>query len=125
MKTCLVVDDSKIVRKVVRKIVENLGFAALEAEDGQQAVDQVKANHVDVIIMDWNMPVMDGLTSMKTIRADTSIASQPIIIFCTTENEFAKIQEAVMSGANEYVMKPFDEAIIAGKFQQLGLMPGA
>ena len=125
MKTCLVVDDSKIVRKVVRRIVENLGFAVIEAEDGQQAVDQTKANPVDVIIMDWNMPVMDGLTSMKTIRADASIASQPIIIFCTTENEFSKIQEAVMAGANEYVMKPFDEAIIAGKFEQLGLMPGA
>ena len=125
MKTCLVVDDSKIVRKVVRKIVEGLGFGVLEAEDGQQAVDQVKANHVDVVIMDWNMPVMDGLTSTKTIRADAAIASQPLIIFCTTENEFSKIQEAVMSGANEYVMKPFDEAIIAGKFEQLGLLPGA
>jgi len=116
------VDDSKIVRKVVRKIVENLGFSALEAEDGQQAVDQVKANNVDVIILDWNMPVMDGLTCMKTIRADTSLPRQPIIVFCTTENEFSKIQEAVMSGANEYVMKPFDEAIIAGKFEQLGLL---
>lgn len=122
MKTCLVVDDSKIVRKVVRRIIENLGFNALEAEDGQQAVDQVKANQVDLIILDWNMPVMDGLVCMKTIRADTSLAAQPVIIFCTTENEFAKIQEAVMAGANEYVMKPFDEQIIAGKLRQLGLI---
>ncbi len=125
MKLCLVVDDSKIVRKVVRKIVENLGYQALEAENGQEAVDQVRSNPVDLIILDWNMPVMDGLECMKTIRADTALAQQPVIIFCTTENEFNKIQEAVMAGANEYVMKPFDEAIIAGKLQQLGLLPGA
>jgi two-component system chemotaxis response regulator CheY len=122
MKTCLVVDDSKIVRKVVRKIVENLGFTALEAEDGQVAVAIVKSQPVDVIVLDWNMPVMDGLECMKHIRADASLIPQPIIIFCTTENEFSKIQEAVMSGANEYVMKPFDEAIIAGKLRQLGVI---
>lgn len=125
MKKCLVVDDSKIVRKVVRKIVEGLGFTAIEAEDGAQAVEQVRFNKVDVIILDWNMPVMDGLTCMKTIRADADIDPQPTIIFCTTENEFSKIQEAVMAGANEYVMKPFDEAIIAGKLRQLGLLPEA
>lgn len=124
MKTCLVVDDSKIVRKVVRKIVEGLGFFVLEAEDGQQAVEQVRFNKVDVIILDWNMPVMDGLTCMKTIRADGEIDPQPVIVFCTTENEFSKIQEAVVNGANEYVMKPFDEAIIAGKLAQLGLIDG-
>lgn len=125
MKTCLVVDDSKIVRKVVRRIIENIGFAVVEAEDGQQAVDAVKAQRIDFLILDWNMPVMDGLECMKTIRADTSLAEQPIIIFCTTENEFGKIQTAIMAGANEYVMKPFDEAIITGKLQQLGLMPEA
>ena len=121
MKTCLVVDDSKIVRKVVRKIVENLGFNVLEAEHGQEALDQTRANAVDVIILDWNMPVMDGMECMKVMRADASIA-QPKIIFCTTENEFSKIQQAIMNGADEYVMKPFDEAIIAGKMRQLGII---
>jgi two-component system chemotaxis response regulator CheY len=124
MKTCLIVDDSKIVRKVVRRIVEALGFAILEAENGKEAVDQVKANHVDVIILDWNMPVMDGMECMLQIRADPVI-SQPKIIFCTTENEFTKIQQAIMNGADEYVMKPFDEAIIAGKMVQLGLIDEA
>lgn len=121
MKTCLIVDDSKIVRKVVRKIVENLGFNVLEAEDGKVAVDQVRANAVDVIILDWNMPVMDGLECMKTLRADSSI-TQPKIIFCTTENDFEKIQTAIVSGADEYVMKPFDEAIIADKMRQIGII---
>lgn len=124
MKTCLIVDDSKIVRKVVRRIVEALGFAILEAENGKEAVDLTKANPVDVIILDWNMPVMDGMECMLKIRADATI-SQPKIIFCTTENEFTKIQQAIMNGADEYVMKPFDEAIIAGKMVQLGLIDEA
>ncbi|MBX9726147.1 MAG: response regulator, partial [Rickettsiales bacterium] len=70
MKTCLIVDDSKIVRKVVRRIVEVLGFDILEAENGREAVDQCRAHAVDVIILDWNMPVMDGMECMKEIRAD-------------------------------------------------------
>lgn len=121
MTTCLIVDDSKIVRKVVRRIVEVFGFTILEAENGREAVDHVRATAVDVMILDWNMPVMDGMECMKTIRADTEI-HQPKIIFCTTENEFNKIQQAMMNGADEYVMKPFDEAIIAGKLSQLGII---
>lgn len=121
MKTCLIVDDSKIVRKVVQRIVEAFGFNILEAENGREAVNQTRAHKVDVIILDWNMPVMDGMECMKEIRADASI-SQPKIIFCTTENEFSKIQQAIMNGADEYVMKPFDEAIIAGKLRQLGII---
>jgi len=124
MKTCLIVDDSKIVRKVVRRIVEPLGFYILEAENGREAVDQTRANLVDVIILDWNMPVMDGMECMKEIRADTTL-HQPKIIFCTTENEFSKIQLAIMNGADEYVMKPFDETIIAGKMVQLGIIDEA
>lgn len=121
MTTCLIVDDSKIVRKVVRRIVEVFGFTILEAENGREALDQARATAVDVMILDWNMPVMDGMECMKAIRADTDIA-QPKIIFCTTENEFNKIQQAMMNGADEYVMKPFDEAIIAGKLSQLGII---
>lgn len=121
MTTCLIVDDSKIVRKVVRRIVEAFGFTILEAENGQEAVDHARANSVDVVILDWNMPVMDGLECMKQIRADPAV-HQPKIIFCTTENEFGKIQQAMMNGADEYVMKPFDEAIIAGKLRQLGII---
>lgn len=121
MTTCLIVDDSKIVRKVVRRIVEVFGFTILEAENGKEAVDHARANQVDVVILDWNMPVMDGMECMKTIRGDAAI-HQPKIIFCTTENEFSKIQMAMMNGADEYVMKPFDEAIIAGKLSQLGII---
>jgi two-component system chemotaxis response regulator CheY len=124
MKTCLVVDDSKIVRKVVRRIVEHLGFAVSEAENGHAAFEHVKTHPVDVMILDWNMPIMDGLECMKAIRADGQLA-QPKIIFCTTENEFNKIEQAITSGADEYVMKPFDETIIASKLSQLGLIDEA
>lgn len=121
MTTCLIVDDSKIVRKVVRRIVEVFGFNIIEAENGIEAFNMTRDNKVDVIILDWNMPVMDGMECMKKIRADALI-HQPKIIFCTTENEFSKIQQAMMNGADEYVMKPFDEAIIAGKLSQLGII---
>lgn len=124
MKQCLIVDDSKIVRKVVRKIVEGLGFSAHEAEDGKLALDMLRAEAIDVMILDWNMPIMDGLECMRILRADVGIA-QPKIIFCTTENEFHKIQTAMEAGADEYVMKPFDDAILAGKFEQLGLIDAA
>lgn len=120
-RTCLIVDDSKIVRKVMRKIIEPLGFAILEAEDGQQALDAFEQDEIALVMLDWNMPVMNGMEFLLALRARTDLA-QPMVVFCTTENEFTKIQEALMNGANEYVMKPFDEEIIRGKLEQLGLI---
>jgi two-component system chemotaxis response regulator CheY len=120
-RTCLIVDDSKIVRKVMRKIIEPLGFAILEAEDGQQALDAFEQDEIELVMLDWNMPVMNGMEFLLALRARTDL-TQPMVVFCTTENEFTKIQEALMNGANEYVMKPFDEEIIRGKLEQLGLI---
>lgn len=120
MKQCLIVDDSKIVRKVIRRILEPNGFAIEEAEDGQQALDILRKQPFDLIMLDWNMPVMNGIEFLKSLRGDPTLA-QPKVIFCTTENEFSKIETALMEGADEYVMKPFDEAIILGKLSQIGL----
>lgn len=121
-KTCLIVDDSKIVRKVMSKIIQPLGYTTLEAENGQEALNSLtNGTVIDLVMLDWNMPVMNGIECLKALRARGDI-HQPPVIFCTTENEFAKIQEAMMSGANEYVMKPFDEEIIRGKLEQLGLL---
>lgn len=120
-KTCLVVDDSKIVRKVTRKIYEGLGYTVSEAEDGSQALEACKQAYPDLIMLDWHMPVMNGLEFLRALR-HLDGGGAPVVIFCTTETEFSRIQEAIMSGANEYVMKPFDEDIIKGKLAQLGLM---
>jgi two-component system chemotaxis response regulator CheY len=120
-KSCLIVDDSKVVRMVARKILEGLNFTISEAENGQLALDACKRQMPDVVLLDWNMPVMDGLGFLKALRASDGGAT-PIVVFCTTENELSRIQEAIVAGANEYIMKPFDRDIIETKFAQVGLI---
>ena len=118
----LIVDDFTSMRRIIRTILKQIGYIYVEeAENGLIAQNKLSATDFDFIICDWNMPVMDGLECMRTLRADGDIA-QPKIIFCTTENEMEKIQTAIMAGADEYVMKPFDEEIIAGKMRQLGII---
>lgn len=121
MKTCLLVDDSRVVRKVARKILEELGFDCSEAEDGQQAMMSCAGSMPDAILLDWNMPVMNGIEFLKRLRKMTG-GTAPTVVFCTTENDLARIQEALAEGANEYIMKPFDSDIIEMKLQQVGLL---
>ncbi len=121
MKSCLVVDDSKVVRMVARKILEGLNFAIIEAEDGQQALEACQREMPDAVLLDWNMPVMSGLEFLVELRALPAV-QQPIVVFCTTENDMAHIQQAIEAGANEYIMKPFDSDIIESKFSQVGLI---
>jgi len=121
MKSCLVVDDSRVVRKVARKILEELGFTCSEAEDGKQAMDQCAKAMPEAILLDWNMPVMTGIEFLRRLRKMTG-GQSPKVVFCTTENDLAHIQEALSAGANEYIMKPFDSDIIQTKFQQVGLL---
>lgn len=121
MKTCLVVDDSRVVRKVARRIVEDLGFSCSEAEDGQQAYEMCRQAFPDVVLLDWNMPVMSGIEFLEKLRMlEGGDATQ--VVFCTTENDMSHIQRAIAAGANEYIMKPFDADIIASKFVQVGLL---
>ncbi len=120
-RTCLVVDDSRVVRKVARRILEANGFAVTEAGDGQQALDECRASQPDVVLLDWNMPVMDGLTFLKNLRSEFG-ADDPPVVFCTTENDMSHIEAAIANGAQEYIMKPFDEDILTGKFAQVGLL---
>ncbi len=121
MSICLVVDDSRVVRKVARRIIEELGFTCEEAEDGQQAYVFCTGKMPEVILLDWNMPVMSGIEFLEKLRAMPK-GDSPKVVFCTTENDMAHIQRAMVAGANEYIMKPFDTEIIKSKFIQIGLI---
>jgi len=119
---CLVVDDSRVVRKVARRIVEDLGFTCDEAEDGQKAYEFCQGEMPDAILLDWNMPIMSGIEFLEKLR-EMDNGGSPKVIFCTTENDMNHIQRAIQAGANEYIMKPFDSEIIESKFAQIGLHP--
>jgi two-component system, chemotaxis family, chemotaxis protein CheY len=120
-RTCLVVDDSRVVRKVARRILESKGLAVSEAADGQIALDACRTSLPDCVLLDWNMPVMDGITFLRRLRAEFG-QDNPTVVFCTTENDLNHIEQAIASGAQEYIMKPFDEEILTGKFAQVGLL---
>lgn len=119
MKSCLIVDDSKVIRKVARHILETMQFNVSEAADGKEALDHVSEQTPDVILLDWNMPVMSGMDFLRAYRSSTP-ASPAKVIFCTTENGFGHIQAAIDAGADEYVMKPFDRETLEAKLQIVG-----
>lgn len=122
MKTILIVDDSPFTRKAIRRIIEPMGFDVEEAGDGVEALTRMEAGaHPDMILLDVDMPEMDGLTFLKTLRERDEL-SQPPIVMCTTVHALAKIAEALESGADEYVMKPFDEAILGEKLAAVGVL---
>ena len=121
MKSCLVVDDSKVIRKVARHILETLDFSVEEAEDGREALVRCEARMPDVVLLDWNMPVMGGMEFLRTLR-QRKFDNQPKVVFCTTENDIGHIARAMHAGADEYIMKPFDKDIVTTKFQEVGLI---
>ena len=118
---CLLVDDSRVVRKVARRIVERHGYAAAEAEDGEQALQHCRRELPRCVLLDWNMPVMNGLAFLRALRVEFG-PDEPKVVFCTTENEVAQMAAAMQSGAQGYITKPFDEALLTGKFAELGLL---
>lgn len=119
LKTCLIVDDSRIIRKVARRIVEALGFEVDEAADGVEALAYCATVMPEVILLDWNMPVMDGMTFIRRLRAQPG-GDAPKVLFCTIETAPERIAEALSAGADEYVMKPFDGEILQSKLAEVG-----
>ena len=119
MKTCLIVDDSRVIRKVSRHILETIGFAVEEAENGKDGLDKCEGNMPDVVLLDWNMPVMSGIEFITHLRQREG-GDKPKVVFCTTENDVAHIREAISAGADEYVMKPFDHETLQIKLQLVG-----
>ena len=122
MKTCLVVDDSKVIRKVARHILEALHFNVEEAGDGREALDRCTGGTAlpDVILLDWNMPVMSGMEFLRSLGT-CGFSSRPKVVFCTTENDIAHIRAAIEAGADEYMMKPFDRETLESKLQLVGV----
>ena len=121
MRTCLVVDDSTVVRKIARRILEEMDFQVVEAEDGEKALEACKRQLPDAVLLDWNMPNMDGYEFLGNLRRMPG-GDAPKVVFCTTENDIDHISRALAAGANEYIMKPFDKEIISAKFAEVGLI---
>jgi len=121
MKSCLIVDDSKVIRMVAKKILHELGFRTVEAEDGRQALDCSIADMPDAVLLDWNMPVMNGIEFLDELRQERG-GDRAKVVFCTVENDLEHIRQALDRGACEYIMKPFDSDILQSKFMQAGLL---
>jgi two-component system chemotaxis response regulator CheY len=123
MASALVVDDSKTTRAVLARIVRELGYSVIEAAHGQDALDRVsKSDEMpQLILTDWNMPVMNGLDFVRELRKDPRLASSAVVMV-TTRTEMDQIVAALEAGANEYVMKPFTKEILQGKLRLLRLI---
>ena len=121
MKSCLVVDDSRVIRKVARHILEGLDFTVREAGDGREALACCEEIMPDLVLLDWNMPIMGGIEFLRTLR-QRSFATQPKVVFLTTETDAAHIRAAIDAGANEYLMKPFDRETLEIKLEIAGVV---
>lgn len=121
MKTCLIVDDSRTIRAAIRRLVVELGFEIREAENGAEALAACRAQKPDVVLLDWNMPVMTGIEFLRALP-EAMNGDMPLVILCTTESDIDHITEALSAGASEYIMKPFDKEIVESKFRQVGLV---
>jgi two-component system chemotaxis response regulator CheY len=121
VKLCLVIDDSRVVRKVARRILEDLDFEVAEAGDGAEGLAWCRSAMPDLVLLDWNMPVMDGVEFLRRLRQEPGGAA-PRVVFCSAENDLDRVREALDAGADEYIMKPFDGDIVASKLALAGVL---
>jgi two-component system chemotaxis response regulator CheY len=119
-KSWLIVDDSRVIRSIARGILHDLGFDTDEAEDGKQALAACIKHMPDAVLLDWNMPVMNGIDFLRELRAMPG-GKEPKVFFCTTENDMSHITQALETGADEFIMKPFDAEILSSKLALQGL----
>jgi CheY-like chemotaxis protein len=118
-KTCLIVDDSRVIRKVSSKIAISLGYVAIEAENGEEALARCKRAMPDLVLTDWNMPEMNGIEFVRRLRAIPT-PREPVVVFCTSNGEARDIHDGIAAGADDYIVKPFDEATLRAKLEKLG-----
>ena len=121
---CLIVDDSRVIRRMAADILKSLGLRTAEAENGLKGVEFCRTTVPDMVLLDWNMPEMDGITCLRALRA-MDLNPRPVVVMCTTESGLSKIQEALEAGADEYIMKPYDQGVLLDKLAQVGLVEQA
>jgi two-component system chemotaxis response regulator CheY len=125
MKTCLIVDDSSTIRRIVRNMLEDFGFLCAEAENGAKALDYCRGKRPDLVMLDWNMPVMTGIEFITALGREKKGDAFPPVIFCTTETDMSFIERAISAGAVDYIMKPFEKGVLQDKLVFLGLLEDA
>lgn len=118
-RTCLLVDDLRMIRKVARQIIEDLGYQVSEAENGEEALAKCAAAMPDLILLDWDMPVMTGVEFLAQLRQRPAVR-QPKVVFCTTKSGAFDIHQGIDVGADEYVTKPFDRASLVRRLEAIG-----
>ncbi len=117
----LVIDDSRATRSIIREILKGFGFDVVEAANGREALDRLReVGRVDLALVDWNMPVMNGLEFVQAVRAESAYDAMPLMMV-TTESDMTNMILALESGANEYVMKPFTRDVLREKIELLGI----
>jgi two-component system chemotaxis response regulator CheY len=117
----LVVDDSRVVRMILGKTLMDLGFEVSESEDGQKAIDRLyRGESFDLMLVDWNMPIMNGYEMIRAVRANV-LLSEVKIMMVTTETSMEHVRMALEAGANEYLMKPFTQDLLLRKLQLMGI----
>lgn len=121
MKMCLIVDDSDVVRRVARRIAEELQFVPLEAADGAEALAQCRNDMPDAILVDWQMPTMDGMQFIEALAKEEN-GDTPAVFYCTTEHDAPQINRALTSGAVDFMLKPYDLNLVREKFQTAGIL---
>ena len=122
MKTCLLVDDDAVYRDIGRAILEEMGFVCEEAHNGQEAYNKCKQKMPDLILLDWNMPVMNGYEFLLTLRKDP-LGFLPKVIFSTSETRKEFIDRGMEAGADAYLGKPIDFDVLMDKVNQLVSKP--
>ncbi len=117
----MVVDDSRMVRRIAREILTGLGYNVVEAEHGGEALERVRAHGLpDLILLDWNMPVMSGLQTLKELRK--AVPALPQVMFCTTNSDAVDIHAGIEAGATDWIVKPFDADAMQAKLEKIGAL---
>jgi two-component system chemotaxis response regulator CheY len=116
----LVIDDSKSIRSILTKILVGIGFTVEEAATGLEAMELIKKSKVDLALVDWNMPKMDGCEFIQEVRKDNAYKDM-LLMMVTTETTISKVEEALEAGADEYLMKPFTREMIIEKLNLMGI----